>query len=369
MRVIYSVGTTLKSGGFGNTAYYSALGLERAGFLKRILTMGSEKQVEIPADKIKNLHLAQKFDRFAFLKDNLFDTSASRFVEEADFFHVWAGFGLFSMLKAKNRGIKIVMDRASSHILSQKEILEKESKRWNISGFSLNPLSVLKQLKEYGLADYIFVPSQFAYESFVKRGFSKDKLRLIPFGVDLDRFEPGEKLDKYQEFTAVFVGQISLRKGAQYLLEAWQKLNLKEAKLILVGKISEDFQKIWQQYQNNPSIEHREFCDPLSYYQKSHLFVFPSLEEGSALVTYEAMACGLPLLTTLESGSLVEDQKEGMIVQSGDVEGLAQKLEFLYKHRDLCQNMGQNARQKVEGYSWDKYGEGVARTYREIMAF
>jgi len=366
MQIIYSVGAKLKGGGFGNTAYYGALGLEKAGFLMKVLAMGSGEQIEIPTHKIKNLNLAQRFDGFPLLKDNLFDLSASRFVKDCDFLHVWAGFGLFSMLKAKKKGIKIVLDRASSHILWQKEILEREYKKWNVNGFSISSLLVQKQLMEYKLADYIFVPSPFAFESFIKKGFSPDKLRLIPFGVDLDKFKPQEKSDKYPEFTVVFVGQISIRKGVQYLLEAWQRLNLNEAKLILVGKISTDFQKIWSRYQNNPTIEHQEFCDPLSYYQKSDLFVFPSLEEGSALVTYEAMACGLPLIVTHESGSIVEDQREGLIIKSGDVNDLAQKLEYFYQYRDSVLQMGKMAQEKIKNYTWDNYGERVAETYEDI---
>lgn len=356
-KVIYSIGARIAGGGIGNTSYYAVREVFRAGLLKKLLCSSYDSdRCEIPPSLIKptplidsywpQIPIAKKLRDVNWIKDNFYDFLATRFVDKCDIFHGWSHFSLLQLKKAQKLGAKIILDRASSHISTQKEIL----------GSAVGWLTERKELEEYRRADLILVSSKFAYQSFLEQGIDEAKLRLIPFGVDLARFKPAAESSGGDsgEVKFLFVGQIGARKGVPLLLKAWEKLNLKRAKLVLVGPPAGV---------TKGSVEFTGFTDPLPHYQSADVFVFPSLEEGSALVTYEAMAAGLPQIVTFESGSLVEDGKEGLFVESGNVNDLAGKIEYLYQHPEVRERMGQAGLKKIRDYPWGRYGRRVVEAY------
>jgi glycosyltransferase involved in cell wall biosynthesis len=107
--------------------------------------------------------------------------------------------------------------------------------------------------------------------------------------------------------------------------------------------------------------------DPRPYYQRADVFVFPSIEEGSALVTYEALAYGLPVVTTFNAGSVVEEGEEGFIVPIRDPNALAERLEVLFKDESLRKKMSEKASAKAKVYTWERYGDNLARFYEEVL--
>jgi len=102
-------------------------------------------------------------------------------------------------------------------------------------------------------------------------------------------------------------------------------------------------------------------------YQKASVFAFPSVEEGSALVSYEAMASGLPSIVTPNVGSLVEDGEHGTVVDPRDVDAVATALERFAADPQQRAAMGRAARGKVADYTWEAYGDQVAATYRNLI--
>jgi glycosyltransferase involved in cell wall biosynthesis len=103
----------------------------------------------------------------------------------------------------------------------------------------------------------------------------------------------------------------------------------------------------------------------VAVYQQADVFTFPTIEEGSALVTYEALACGLPVVTTPNAGSVVRDGVEGLLVPIRNVEALAAALECLRADERLRREMGRAARARAEEFTWDGYGETLARVLRQ----
>ena len=143
---------------------------------------------------------------------------------------------------------------------------------------------------------------------------AKEKLFYLPRGVDVQRFKPGEPPPI---FRAIFSGALIERKGIHHLLEAWHRLNLKDAELWLLGSIHEEakphLKKFWR-----GNIRTIGFArDVEKYLSQATIHIFPSQLEGSAKVTYEAAACGLPQVVTRESGDVVRDGIEGIIVPTG----------------------------------------------------
>jgi len=165
-----------------------------------------------------------------------------------------------------------------------------------------------------------------------------------------------------ETFRCLFVGQISIRKGIPDLLEAWRLLNWQDAELWLVGREANDIQSVLDQYRHLPGLRWLGHVDNIAdIYAQTDVFVFPSLEEGSALVTYEAMASELPLVLTHNSGSVARDDTDGFLVPIRSPQQIADKLETLRRDPKLRRQMGQNGRSRILTYTWDNYRQKLSQ--------
>ena len=381
MKTIYSIGSDFAGTGIGNTAYRAALGPYRHNVLTRLICL-DYKESEISKDIIKHFRLLKyliwyplkAFQRYIFsgynpylFLDRLYDNLSLKHIDECDIFHGWRGHSKLAAMKAKRLGAKIITVNASSHPISQNKILIDEYKKLGIKLKPYTKRQLKEAIEELNFADYVEVPSDFVYNSFIENGYPKKKLIKIPFGIDYEKYSYN-KSKKDKRFRAIFVGSVNIRKGIHYLLQAWDELKLKDAELIICGRVWEDAKEIVKKYENNDTIKFLGFKKPQKWYERSDVFVFPTIEEGSALVTYEAMACGLPLITTYNSGTIAKDKKEALLIPLGDNEKLKESILFMYNNRDKCKKMGLAARKTVEKYSWNNYGENVFNAYEKILS-
>ncbi|MBW4432163.1 MAG: glycosyltransferase family 4 protein [Pelatocladus maniniholoensis HA4357-MV3] len=227
---------------------------------------------------------------------------------------------------------------------------------------------VERKEQEIQLADHIFVASSFTKKSLLDVGVQPEKISVIPYGSPIEYFQLQPKTDKI--FRALFAGRVGPRKGVHYLLKAWQELQLSDAELLLVG-INEFPEKWLSQYRDifryMPSVPHASLNQ---YYSNANVLVFPSLLEGFGLVLLEAMACGIPVITTANTAALdiITDGVEGFIVPIRDVEALKEKLEWCYCHPQELVEMGQAARRKAEQLTWGKYRQKLGNRVQEILA-
>lgn len=371
MGVTYSIGARFAGGGIGNIAYHAVRGYLRHNMLHRLLC-GSHKSTEVALDKIRSLGAASRvlrklavYDRtqsVTHLHNLIFDLWASQYIEPATLFHVWNGFGLRSLRKARSMSIPTVVERASSHPLFQANILAKEYHHWGLN-FSVSQVIQRRNLAEIELADYVLIPSDFVRQSFLAHGFPENKLIQVPFGVDTDRFRPAAERPEHP-FRVLFVGQVGIRKGLPYLLDAWQQLVWKDAELWVVGRPCWELSKSMAHYRTCPGLHLVGFVsDPVTIYQEADVFAFPSIEEGSALVTYEALACGLPVVTTPNSGSVIRDGEEGFIIPVRDIEALATALEKLRSEEATRRRMSHAARRRAKQFSWRAYEDTLAGAF------
>ncbi len=143
-------------------------------------------------------------------------------------------------------------------------------------------------------------------------------------------------------------------------------MDLRDAELWLVGEIKRDIRKITKKQKKTINFLgfRRDVPELMS---QASVFAFPSLDEGSARVTYEAMAAGLPVITTPNAGSLVRDSLDGYIIPIRDPDALAERLEFFYKYPEQARQMGKSGRERIKEFTWEKYGEELVKAYIKML--
>jgi glycosyltransferase involved in cell wall biosynthesis len=180
--------------------------------------------------------------------------------------------------------------------------------------------------------------------------------------VDVERYQPAEAPPEI--FRVVFVGALIRRKGVHLLLEAWKRLALPNAELLLVGALHDEMKPALKEF-GTSSVNVLGFTSSVqAELRRSSVFAFPSECEGFAKSTLEAAACGLPLIATRESGDAIVDDETGWCIPANDVDALASAIEHAAKHRDKLVEMGRKARALVEErFTWEHYRERMLEGY------
>jgi glycosyltransferase involved in cell wall biosynthesis len=301
-----------------------------------------------------------------------FGDYVARNLPECDLYVGLSGSALPAGKKAHQRGAKFVCDRGSSHIRAQDELLREEHAQWNMPFVGIDPRTTAREESEYEEADCITVPSTFVYRTFVEQGVSANKLRLLPYGVNLSRFQPVDKPDS-QRLDILFVGGMSLRKGVQYLVQAYQKIKHPAKSLTFVGAPSESLIKtltargLWPE--DSIVLGHMPQAELKKVMSRSHVLVLPSIEDGFGLVMAQAMACGCPVVASKHTGAedLITDGEDGFIVPVRDVGALTDKLQQLADEPILRDSMSEKALQKVQGLGgWSDYGDKAMEIYTDM---
>lgn len=265
-----------------------------------------------------------------------------------------------SFQAAKQKGIRCFYELPIAFHNTSRQIQQDEADRFPEFASSLQairePLWKLERKdQEIALADHIFVPSTVTRQSLLEAGVMPERISVVPYGAPVDYFKPQPKHDK--TFRALFVGRAGPRKGVHYLLEAWKNLRLNDAELKLIGM--NEFPSGWLESHQDyihyqTSVPHTSLNQ---YYCSANVFVFPSLVEGFALVQLEAMACGIPVITTPNAAGLdiITDGVDGFIVPIRDSNALQEKLEWCYQNPEKLSSMGVAARQRAEQFTWEIY--------------
>ena len=382
--VIFSVGVALPGGGMGNHAYYLTTGLERHNLLSQAFVM-RYTGTGLPREKVQELYatekIAYRLARYThvnqyMLRDNLFDYWVSRQLGQASLFYGWTHHALWSLRRAKRLGMVTILERANSHPLTYTRLLEQEYRQRNMQKSPYHPWILKKHLHEIQTADYIAVTSDFTQQSLLEHGIGETRILLTSLGVDSDRYVPRSVEDAEgnchhdDTFRVLYVGQICLRKGIPYLLEAWDTLQLKQAELLLVGDVVDEIRPILQSYlrQNTTITALPNTPNPVTLYQQASVSILPTLEDGFGLVVLEAMACGIPVIVTEHTGAkdCVRPETDGFIIPPASVGAIADTLKYCYTHRTHLRAMGYCARQQAEHFSWTRYQDGVAAHLRGI---
>lgn len=290
-----------------------------------------------------------------------------------DFVWGFNGASLEIFRHARSLGIKCILEQSIAPRKLELKLVAEEVVRWpdwrpnrNATCRSaFDPLAEREEV-EWELADRIVCGSDFVTEGLSNENVAPEKLSIVPYGVDTGYFKINNTESGPGKLNVLFIGEIGLRKGIPYLLEALRALNKRKAiHARLVGPIALNTELLSRYYEWCEVVGAIPRGEALEMYRWADVLVLPSICEGSATVTYEAMACGLPIITTRNSGSLVRDGIEGFIVPIRDSAALQEKIALLCDDNDLRLQMAYAAKQRANLASLEAYSERLL----EVLSF
>jgi glycosyltransferase involved in cell wall biosynthesis len=254
--------------------------------------------------------------------------------------HLRAGDHLLTNYGAANRSLAWIgehgglrfLDALNSHPEHLWSLISEEHKYWKVNRPPIPRHQYDRAMQSLEHTDYFLCPSNFVMRSYKERGFSQKQLVLIAYPTDLKCFTPKAVRTRSGPLRVINTGLLCLRKGTPYLLEAFRMVarEVKDAELWLTRIIFEDAEDLIQKNTDlninwAPPLPHRELAERL---RAADIYVLPSLEEGMARTSLEALACGLPIVVTPNTGSndFVQHRRNGSVVPIRDSRAIADEI-------------------------------------------
>jgi glycosyltransferase involved in cell wall biosynthesis len=265
---------------------------------------------------------------------------------------------------AKERGLMTVVEQTIAPRALEEELMGEEHRlfpHWELArkqGASTIE-TIKRERAEWQLADLIVCGSEFVRQGVGHCGGPKAKCVVVPYGVEaksseIDRPSHGQRL------RVLCVGEVGLRKGIPYAVETARQLG-KMAEFRWIGpiRLTSNARKNVERYVQLTGAIPRNLIS--KYFEWADVFFLPSVCEGSATATYEALMTGLPVVTTPNTGSIVTDGVNGFVVDTRDTQAMVDRLRRLFLDRRLLSAMQEAARNSTEMASLESYGRRLLR--------
>ena len=377
---------------------YLAEALAQLHLLRRAVLFGTHLEV-FEADSGGHLRMLRRFSSYRFFNRAIWGLSRrvpllmrgpqpsvalSLFAERAvstsippcTVFHGMMGVCLSGLRKAKGLGAITFVDTATLHpIVFNREVLAACRR----SGFPAKrcehvmPQILLDRLeKEYEACDKIITYSSASQRTFESSSYAHKTVRVHP-GIDHFLFTPRADPIFDSTFRVCYVGRIEAAKGLDYLIEAWERLALDNAELVLVGRVFPEIAKLLANRSPRATIRLAGILPRVEVarqYRQSDLFVFPSVNEGLPLAVLEAMSSGLPVIACQDTGAddCILSGTDGLLVSGSKIDELADAIRWSYGHRDELAVMGKRARTTIEErFTLAHYVERITSLYNRSL--
>lgn len=346
----------------------------KKGVLKRL----AQRNADLPADKITAFNLLGLNFTLAlytpFLRHRISDiykfysrrflekVIASSYVQNATMAYSYTGASLELLQSIERKDIYCVVEQMAAPLQIFLKLLEEESDKWP-EWETVEQRThwepdywFPRERQEWELADLILAPSSFVRDALIEAQVKPEKIKLIPYAVALSSFSGQvHRYSGLRPLRVLFAGTVGTGKGVPYLLEALDKLgaNRVQARLLGTANIRPEklvrYNHVAEVYGRVPRKEMKK------HYAWADLFVLPSICEGSATVTYEARAAGLPVIATPNTGAWIEEGVDGVTVPIRDADALAETLLDFIRHPDLVEKMSRKALENAPNFSWEAY--------------
>jgi glycosyltransferase involved in cell wall biosynthesis len=316
-------------------------------------------------DLLFDFHLTRKITEWCFLRQ----------VEYFEAAYPWTGISTGALRKLRAKGKPIFLERINCFTGFAKEILDDAYSRLGlIPQHGITPEMIRTEFEDVQLSDFIFCPSPWVKESFLKYDVPEEKLILSSYGWCTKRFpnllrQPPTLEDSDSLLTILFVGHVCVRKGAHLLMHSFLRSGVK-GRLILCGRMEPVIADICKDWLHHPGIIHQPYTrDLASVYREADLFAFPTLEEGGPQVTYEAMAHGLPVLVSpMGAGSIARHGIDGWVVPPYDEDAWIESIRQLADSPELRWQFSQASWQRACEFTYEQVANRRAKLMLERLA-
>jgi glycosyltransferase involved in cell wall biosynthesis len=272
--------------------------------------------------------------------------------------YAFKGAGLELLSAAKSKGLYTVLEQTSAPHKIWKGLLDQEFctfPDWQTAHPEDPHFEEFcrREEDEWNAADVIFCGSEFVRECMAAVDGPVERCRVVPYGVD-GRFSLHPRMRHTGPLRVLTVGTVNLNKGAPYVLEAAKQLRGK-AVFRMVGciEVSSQAERELRSHLNLLGLVPRS--EILKHYAWADVFLLPSVCEGSATVTYEALAAGLPVICTPNTGSVVRNGVDGFVVPIRHPEAIVSAIELFLEDRSLLEEMSTKARETGRAFDLESY--------------
>lgn len=319
--------------------------------------------------------LRRRRDLLTLLSDVDFDAQLFAHLESVHLFDGVMGQCSTTFERLRAQRIPLVLTALNTHIDHVAEVLEEEHRLLGIRspGF-VHPRMRKRVRREVECATLIRAVSEVSRQSFIERGVPAEKIQVVLPAVDLEYFRPVAKKDSVFRVLAVLT--IDSRKGAYYLLKAFERAAIPNSELVIIGATGDRWShQLLQSYLgrlSNIRVQRADVLrDPIdATYGQASVLVHPAIEDGFGLAVAQALACGIPVITTRQTGAsqLITEGRDGYVLESRDVDGMVDRLQRLAQNDSLLKQMSEAAPRAVAHLGYPDFVENVAKLYTRALA-
>ena len=295
---------------------------------------------------------------------------------QADAVYGFNGAALEIFRAAQERGLTAILDQTAAPWRSITALLRKEQEQWPAwetvaAEIDQSGRLSAREEEEWAIADRIICGSEFVVSALAACGGPKDRCTTVPYPAFLvARIGELGKFDRSyvgRPLRVLFAGTLQLRKGVQYLLEAKRQLKTAQVEFRLVGSSRLSERAISELSRHMEVVGPAPRSEMARHYTWADVLVLPTLSEGSANVCYEAMAAGLPVITTPNAGSVVRDGIEGFVVPVRDAEAITDRLDRLASDLNHLEEMSSAALLRAPNFTLERYKDRLVATLEPII--
>lgn len=269
---------------------------------------------------------------------------------------LWPGASLETIAGLRRRGATVIREQFNCFTGAAKRILDDAYRRLGAEpAHAITDSIVEAERRILDAVDHIFCPGPNVERSLAESNLDVGKLLSTSYGWDPSRLTTVRRaLSPVSGITLLFVGSICVRKGAHLLLDAWARSGVK-GRLVLVGEMEPTIRDKCANLLARDDVIVRDYSREVgALYRCADAFVFPTLEEGSPLVVYEACGAGLPVVTTtMGAGAFVRpDLGEGLVIDAFDAQGWINAIRSLAEDAALRRRLSDAARRRAADFVW-----------------
>lgn len=383
--MLYSFPYPLGATGIGITALNQVRGLVNRGVEVTVYCTSVHRRVpDLPTTVVETMvvagrrvpHRATGIERAARYHDWRVAKALSRRPADFDVVHAWPLGSAQTFKIATSMKVTTVRESPNCYTAVAYERAAAEASGLGLTiprgaSHRFNADRLAREEEEYDLATAVLVPSEVAARSYGQRPGAPIRTIQHAYGFDPDDF-PAPPLHRPHDggLVVAFVGRCDARKGVHYAIDAWQKSDLAAAggRFIICGAWEPNYWEVLSP-KLDPSIELRPFTDDVGALLRSaDVLILPSVEEGSALVTFEAQASGCALLVSDAAGARITDGVHGFVHAAGDVEALVRDLKRLSSDSALLASMRSAVIARRAELTWAAAAERLEAAYRLAIA-